>query len=261
MTYAPVSSLFTSADLVALRRDRLMILATTYFPTFLPTDEYLLELLLAAESELQHDLRVFFTPRLVLADSASDTDIAAAKLAFPTLPIIYEPGYDYDPKLFNGESWGLIKLRQKPIGQVLSIGFNYPQPTDNAYLVPASWIRPDKKYGIISLLPNQANVAFPLNSFLLSALGGGMTIPFLMQISYTCGLQDARADYPDLLMLCKRLAMCMLLENAFFPASGSISVDGLSQSLSMETGKYREQIEARVDKLRDAIHGVRMVIC
>ena len=257
---AVVSSLFTAADLISLRRDRLVVVSANYMPGVLLSDDYLMDKLLSAESELQHDMRVFFTPRQVLPQFATPDQIAAAQAANPTIPIIMEPGYDYSPGLFNGESWGLINLRQAPIISVGAITFNYPLPTDIAYTIPPEWVRADLKYGSINLVPVAANTTLPLNAYFLSVLGGGYTTPFLLQINYICGLANAKQDYPELLNLIKRLAVCMVIEDLFLPQSASTSVDGLSGSLSIETAKYREQIEQRTHKLRSQIAGVRMMV-
>jgi hypothetical protein len=256
----PVTSLFSAADVPILRRDRLAVVVSQYFPDVTLSDREILGQLQAAEADLEHDLRTFFTPRLVVPDLATPAQVAAAQAANPGLPTITEPGYDYDPKLFQGESWGLIKLRHKPIGQIIRITFNYPLPTDVAYTVPAEWIRPDKKYGIINLVPVASNVALPLNAYILSVLGGGTMAPLLMQISYTCGLQNALADYPDLLNLIRSLAVCNIIENWFMPQSGSTSLDGLSGSISLDIDKKRDAIAKRIDKLRDEIHGIRLIV-
>jgi hypothetical protein len=235
-------------------------MANAYFPGVELSDPLLMEQLLAAEAQLQRDLRCSFTPRLVVPDTATPEQVAAIQEANPTTAITTEPGYDYDPRLFAGEAWGLIQLRALPVIQVNSISFNYPRATDVAYTIPQDWIRPDLKRGIINLQPVQTSSALPLNIWFLRVLGGGSLTSFIMQISYVHGLANARQDFPDLLNLIKRQAVLNILETAFIPQSDSTSVDGLSGNISMETGKYQVEIDKKVARLYDAIHGIRCAV-
>ena len=56
-----------------------------------------------------------------------------------------------------------------------------------------------------------------------------------------------------------------IITDAFLPQSGSISADGLSQSLSVDVAKYYESIDLAIDGpkgghggLMSAIHGIRL---
>ena len=258
-TPADTSALFVRGPaLSSLRQDRLLHVIETYCPGGTFSDDYLWAKLRAAEADAERRLRVFFGP-VEIIPQGSDEDTAALDAA--NVRWIEEPGYDFDPELFRGETWGLIETRQRPIIRIDSIQFAWPAPGMGAvFTVPASWLRIDKKYGRLNLVPTQNLLTLPLNTFILSALGGGRSVPLMMQIRYAAGLKDAARDYPDLADLVLKMAVLNLLADLFLPQSGSISADGLSQSMSLDLDKYRQSIEDRLETLRQAIHGVRHMV-
>ena len=91
-------------------------------------------------------------------------------------------------------------------------------------------------------------------------MGGGGTVPHMIQVRYRAGLENAARDYPDLVDLVQKAAVLRMIEDAFLPQSGSISADGLSRSTSIDAAKYHEQVDARLDRLRDALSGVRCLV-
>lgn len=212
----------------------------------------------AAEAEASRRLRVLFQPTAIIPDDAAQTEIDS--LVAAQTPYMQEASYDYDPDFFVGNRWGYIVLKERPVVSVQSIRFAYPAPTSSVFDIPNDWIRLDKRFGQIRLIPATQQFAAPLSAFVLQALGGGRTVPFMIQVRYTAGLTDPGANYPDLLDLVKKMTMYRLLLSAFLPASGSISADGLSQSSSFDYGKWEDALEAKFDNLRDAIHGPRLSV-
>lgn len=244
--------------IASLRRDRLAGMLESYAPGALVSDDYLLEKLVSAERALERDLRVFFTPREMVTPATPQAERDA--LVAAGNQVVEEPGYDYDPALFAGNTWGLIELRQRPAISVSRIGFYYPAPISLVYEVPLDWVRLDKKVGRISLVPTQTVLSLPLNAFILSAIGGGRNIPLMLHVRYRAGLENAATEWPDLLTVIKRQAMLDILGDRFVPSSGSVSADGLSQSISFEASKYQDEVDHKVEKLRSAIHGIRMMV-
>ena len=244
--------------LPAFRQDRLFHVMETYAPGASFSDDYLWAKLAAAEADAERQLRVFFGPVEIIPNGWPE-DTAALDAA--GVRWIEEPGYDFDPDLFKGETWGLIETRHHPIIAVDAIQFAWPAPgMGAAFTVPLSWLRIDKKYGRINLVPTQNMLMLPLNSFILSALGGGRSVPLMMQIRYRTGLSNAARDYPDLVDLVQKMALLALLNDLFLPQSGSISADGLSQSKSLDLEKIAGMIEHKLDTLRQALHGLRCMV-
>lgn len=217
-------------------------------------DDEIWSLLMAAEKDASRQLRVFFTPTEVFPPNPSQADIDA----LAGKPWVEDAAYDYDPEFFQGESWGFISTRHKPVSAVSSISFRYPSPTAQVFSIPSEWIRVDKKYGHIRLVPAASAFAAPLSAFVMQALGGGRTIPSMLHVRYTAGLTNAADEYPDLVDLVKKMAVLRVLQGAFPAQSGSISGDGLSQSLSVDMDKWQSIVDHGLAEMRDALHGVRM---
>jgi hypothetical protein len=264
-------SLFSQADVATFRSDRLAQPLATLAAGATISDAYLLSKLLAAEAEVSRKLRVKLEPTYVFSDEPTDAQKAALPLKTVgsvqtgPIPYIVEPGYDFDPSIFEGESWGRIDTRQQPIISVDSVQWAYPAPTNTIYTVPPAWLRIDKKYGTIQMVPSGQFTTAPLSIWVLSVLGGGRNVPFMIRINYTCGLADPFGDWPDLIDVIYLVATLKVIEGLYVPQSGSVSGDGLSMSNSFDVQKYRENINAMLfgekgsnNGLFSAIHGVQL---
>jgi hypothetical protein len=247
--------------LTEMRAERLLLLAATFFPGAALTDEYIWNKVVAAETETGFDLRVPLVPTQFFSIQPTALELAQVP---PGMPWAIDPAQDYTPDFFQGEKWGFMVLRNKPLIDVTRVQFIYPSPTFGFYDFPLDWLRIDKKYAQVRFVPASSGFVSPLNAFLLQALGGGRTIPFAFNVTYKAGI-DARRDFPQLIDVIKRRATLKIIEDFFLPSSGSISADGLSQSLSIAMDGYREMIEATLygpkgsnGGIETAIHGVRM---
>lgn len=244
-----------------LRADTLLMAAAGAFPSISVSDDYLWDKLRAAESEMAHELRVPLAPTAFFPDTPTADEIAA----LGGKPWGIDPGYDYAPSDFQlNDKWGFIKLRNKPLHSVSRVRFAYPGGPTAHYDLPLDWLRFDKKYGQIQFVPSSTAFAAPLNAFVMQAIGNGRTIPLAIQISYVAGLENVAANYPELLDAILKKTALKVVEDSFLPQSGSISADGLSQSMSNDMEKHSETIERILNGgkgsnggLMAAIHGVR----
>jgi len=244
-----------------LRQDRLTLMAQNFGGTVDLTDDYMWQKVLAAESFISHELRVPLAPTRFFPNTPTPEQVADLN----GMPWAIDPAYDYDPEFFRGEKWGFLVTRQKPIISVERVMFVYPAPTHGFYEIPGDWLRMDRKYGHIRFVPASSPFVAPLNAFIMQALGGGRTIPFAFEVTYTAGLEDAGKLYPDLLDVVKKTAVLKVIEDSFAPQSGSISADGLSESMSKDMNQYRDTIDSILNGpkganggLVTAIHGIRM---
>ena len=224
--------------------------------------DVLLAKLRAAESEISDRLRLFLEPTQVFC---SDDDNAAAIAALPAeTPHVEDPGYDYNPDLFQGNTGGYLVARQRPIIAVQSYRFVYSNPQLSYFNVPASWIRLDKKYGHVRLLPNSDVSMLPLNAYLLTIFGGGRTIPNFIRLQYTAGIQNIQTEYPALYEFIFRVCALNLIEDTFPGGSQSISVDGLSESQAFDLSIWRDSSKGIVTNeyrvWQDKFSGVRMIV-
>ena len=211
----------------------------------------------AAEADAQHKLRVFLRPTYVLPFPVPATDLAAVPEGTPW---VEEPGYDYEPDLFQGEGWGYLVTRHKPIISVDYIQFAYPQPLNSVWNLPLEWLRLDKKYGHIRIVPAGSSYSAPFSAWMMQVLGGGRNIPQMIRIRYKAGIENAALQYPDLLDAVKKMAILRLVETAMPGTSESISADGLSQSKSIDLNQYRDAIKTKLDAVSESIHGVKMMV-
>ena len=250
-------SLFPDLEqtLADLRQDRL---SSPLLAGLSLSDSYLESQILAAQAEASMALRVFLTPTVVLPETATDAERDALDDA--GTPWVEEPGYDLEGDFFSGERWGYLVTRHRPIISVQSMTFVYPQPYSGVFTVPADWIRTDKKYGHIRLVPGTQAFAAPLSAWVMQVMGAGRTVPQMIQLRYTAGLRNAAAQYPELPDLVLRMAVLRVLHASFPATSGSISADGLSESQSIQLDQYQGDIDASLERLRQVIHGVQLMV-
>lgn len=245
-----------------LRRDRLMLATSGALPSVSLSDEFLWDKLRAAEAEIGHQLRVPLAPTRFFSTQPTQQQIDA----LGSMAWAIDPPYDYNPADWYGDKWGLIQTRQKPLQSIVGMKFVYPSPAQTIVDVPADWIRIDGKYGQLQVVPTGTMYQTLLGGIFLSHLTGGKTLPFTVALDYVAGLANVTRDYPDLVDAAVKLAVTKIVEDGFMPQSGSISADGLSQSLSVDVSKYHDAIDRIVNGangnggLMARIHGVRTIV-
>ena len=248
-----LSSLFNRAEMLARFRTYRLPGIARYLDG-VASDDDIWDKLRAAEADAAHQLRVLLAPTTVFAGDPTQAEIDALAGA----PYIVEPAYDFEPSMWQGDRWGFIATRQKPVIAMASVEFSWPG-TGYSFSMPPDWIRCDRKYGHLQLVPSGAVQILPLSMYMMQTMGGGRTMPQMIKMRYTAGLENAARDYPDLLDLILRMAGIRMLQDATLAASGSISADGLSQSTSPpDLDKMNDSIDATLGKIRDRIHGIRV---
>lgn len=250
-------SIFADPDAVAdeLLQSRMLASLQTYAPGVDIDPDYLAGKLLSSERDLQVALHIFFEPTEILPQSATQAEIDALAGA----PYHQEPGYDVPLSFFRDGRWGYTLLRYAPVKAVHSVRFVYPTPGNAVLDVPSDWIRCDLKYGHLQLVPTgAASIGAAPFAIFGGALFGRGPVPQMMQVRYRSGINIA--DYPDILDLIKQKTMLSVIDDLFLPSSGSISADGLSESLSMDMNAHRERIDQRINKLHDTLKGVRCMV-
>lgn len=247
-----------------LRSDRLVAASSGILEDVKVSDDYLWDKVRAAESEIAHALRVPLVPTRVFTQQPTELEIAA----LDGMAWMVESAPDYQPDMFERNKWGYIVTRQKPIISVESMRFVYPTEQNGHYDIPLNWLSIDYKYGQIRIVPTSNAVLTGLAGLVMMNLAGGRTIPSMVRLVYTAGLTDVSTKYPELLDAIKKKAVLKIVADAFFPQSGSISADGLSESMSIDVDKYHSAIDHIINGgdgsnggLMAAIHGVRMIVC
>jgi hypothetical protein len=236
------------------------------------TDDMLWDKLMAAESEAERSLRVFFSPTEVVPDNAPQAEIdalEAAKTRYVTVS-----NFDYEPDLFLNDAWGYVQLAHKPIQAIRSVIIAFPTPFLQNYQVPADWLRLDRKYGQLQFVPTSTAAVTPVGAYAV-AMWGGSIYPQALQIRYLCGLTNANGQavtsfaqhWNDLVDVVKRMAISKLMKTGFLPTSSSISADGLSQSNSFDMAAWQDGINESLfgpkgsnGGLFASIHGITSMV-
>lgn len=257
-------SLFDESDVADFRTGAFAAVASRYFAGVTYPDSFLLGKIQAAEVDVATRLKVLLERTAIFPYVPSDAEIAA----LGEMPWLDEPGYDYDPEFFRAERWGYIVTRQHPIVSVTSISLVYPAPTTTVYTIPNDWLRLDRKYGHIRMVPASSTFVAPLGAFLMQALGGGSMIPSMLQVKYIAGLNGTDDKlWPLIQDVIFTMAVLKIMQGAMVPGSATISADGLSQSLSTKIDDYQQMVNEMLfgpkganGGLWTAIHGLPMAV-
>jgi hypothetical protein len=264
--FDPVKTSLFIKDIIVdeMRADRLVVAAAGALPSVKLSDEYIWEKIRAAESELSHKLRVFLVPTHIFPDQPTQDQIDALN----GQDWVIESSPDYEAAMFAGDRWGYIVTREKPVISVTLMRWVYPTQNNGYFDIPVEWLSIDKKYGHIRVVPTSNAVLTSMAGFIMMNIAGGRDIPSMIRLEYTAGLTNVSEDWPEILDLIKKMAVLKIINDAFLPQSGSISADGLSESISLDIDKYNDIIDITingVDKsgnggLMAKIHGIRTMM-
>lgn len=234
-----------------LKTDRLAIAAETYLGGQIPSDPVLWRKLLAAEAEVARKLSVPLVPTMIFPEQPTPDEVAA----LGGRPFLVEPGYDLDPTFFGSQAWGALMLRVRPVIAVESVKFVYPSMGQTFFEVPDTWIRLDQKYGQLQIVPGPGVSNAPVSVFTLQAIGSGVRVPHMIRVKYLAGLDCTLPENFDVVDIVMQMAVLRVLHDTFMPQSGSISADGLSQSVSGDLSKMQEGIDERLAHMKQKING------
>jgi hypothetical protein len=258
-----ITSLFIR-DIVVdeIRADRLMAASAGILQDVKISDDYIWHKVIAAEAEIRHTLRVPLVPTKFYPSTPTDAQVASLNGMAWEIDV----GYDYDPALFARDKWGYLVTKNRPLIDIEYMRFAYPTQDVGFFELPHDWIRYDAQYGHVRIVPSSTAPLMSLAAFGFTTFVSGQTVPSMIQLAYTAGLIDAANTYPELVDVIKKLAVLKIVADAFLPQSGSISADGLSQSLSVDMSKYSDAIDEILNGpkgsnggLMTRIHGIRMV--
>ncbi|ENE5752102.1 hypothetical protein ABNO07_003580 [Salmonella enterica subsp. enterica serovar Bareilly] len=249
-------------DVPRMRENQLLVAASGAMREVQLTDDYIWDKLRAAESEVAHTLRILLTPHQVFPDDPTEDEIAA----LDGMPYIVETPYDYSPNMYDRDKWGYFVTRQRPIISVQRLRFRLPSADSQFFDIPLEWLKLDEKYGHVRLLPT-TNASLVTSSMLgFTALTWQSIIPNMLNLTYQAGIKNAHEDYPELIDAIKKMAVVKIITDLFLPQSGSISADGLSESMSTDVAKYQEQVDKIMNGqdgnggLMALFNGIRMII-
>ena len=217
---------------------------------------YIEDKLAAAEAQAARDLRTFFGPTTVFAGAPSAEEVAALNGA----AYIVESAYDYNWEDWQSEAWGLLMLRAAPIISVQSMTLRYPYPGAADWPIPVEWVRVDGRSGQLRVVPTGVMPAFVPYFTSLTMSSGRRVMPEVLRLRYTAGLENVQRDFPDVLDLVRKLASLSIVDDRMTPGNVTTSVDGLSESRTVDYDKLREAIHEKQKNLFRAIHGLQLFV-
>ncbi|EON2339028.1 hypothetical protein ACLLKL_001998 [Escherichia coli] len=249
-------------DVPKMRENQLLVAASGAMREVQLTDDYIWQKLRAAESEVAHTLRILLTPHQVFPQEPAPEEIEALE----GMPYIVETPYDYSPNMYDRDKWGYFVTRNRPIISVQRLRFRLPSADSQFFDIPLDWLKLDEKYGHVRLLPT-TNASLVTSSMLgFTALTWQSIIPNMLNLTYQAGIKNAHEDYPELVDAIKKIAVVKIITDLFLPQSGSISADGLSESMSTDVAKYQDQIDKIMNGqdgnggLMALFNGIRMIV-
>ncbi|MBN3839287.1 hypothetical protein [Burkholderia sp. Ac-20349] len=247
------SALFVLADAIAeLQNYRLPMMAANFPLPVIPDAATLTKKILAAESELARKLGIYLQPTTIFGGADPSADAIAA---LNGAPYAVESGYDMTPDFFSTWQWGTFLLRSRPVQSVASIKFIYPSLNAQVVDIPTTWMQVDKRIGLVNLVPGPGGLNIPLNIFSMQAMNSGSTVPNMIRVVYVAGLDPSNPFYADVQDMAMKLVALRILKDTFQPQSGSISADGLSQSVSTDVTKFGAAIDSEIADLRERLVG------
>lgn len=258
------TSLFIKDFVVTeMRNEQLIAAAAGALQDVQVSDDYIWSKVRAAESEIGHRLRVPLVPTRFFPSAPTDEQLAELQ----GMAWSQETPYDYTPDMFERDKWGTVVTRQRPIISVRSMRFVYPSMLSSYFDIPPDWIKLDARMGHIRIVPQTNAYLVSSAGFAMTSIAGYRSLPNMIQVVYDAGLVDVANTYPELIDAIKKQAVCKIITEAFLPQSGSISADGLSQSMSVDVGKYQDIIDHIIDGpegsnggLQTQINGIRAVV-
>ncbi|GEM_PF-3170121 len=224
-----------------------------------------LQKLFAAEDYYERDLRIRFGRKRVFSDvwGRQNGSFEDASLTLPDdfdeLDDIDEPAYDYRSDFFTDGRWGRIQLNYRPVWSISQMVFTFPG-TGTVFTVPTSWIRLDRKYGNVQLVPatGEAILAVFTHFIVMRAIGSRGSLPMSIYVDYTTGFshEELCQHHNELLeglRLRTLLSLAGIISAVAAPGGGSsnsLGLDGLSRSRSFggKFGPYSGKFEIAMEQ-------------
>jgi hypothetical protein len=145
--------------------------------------------------------------------------------------------YDFDPVTF--QQFGFMQLKRRPVRKVTKLALMFGDQV--VFDVPLEWVKVYEESGQINIVP-ATYAAVPASAYglLFPSMNGGHLgltggkVPALIRIEYEVGLREVPADMRKAIIwrACYSILNTVSDSTTAGLASQSISVDGVSQSLT-----------------------------
>jgi len=165
--------------------------------------------------------------------------------------------------------WGYFKLQNFPVIQVDSMELIYFKDNDGVPEVikelPASWIRLQPHDGIIRLIPNSrfsTNFQVGNNGAFFPQILKLQNVPHLWKLKYVAGFDHGKVPYlvNQAIALVASIQALIIAGNLVVGAgiaAESISIDGLSQSITTTSSAENSAYSATIKEYQRLLYGSR----
>lgn len=155
--------------------------------------------------------------------------------------------------------WGWLQLYKVPVKVVHKVCGRYPLG-ESVVEYPTEWIDLKASAGQISLVPSRGSLGSVLimngGSFLPLHYSGMERIPSLWEVDYEAGMdpEDMPRDVVDAIAKLACINLLTIMSNLVRPvgvSSESVSIDGLSQSMSYQMPAF----QAHISQYSESLYG------
>jgi hypothetical protein len=191
---------------------------------------------------------------------------------------ITDETHDYHSNDYVARS--MFKLFRYPVQSVSKVAIQFPL-AENEIVFDPKWYRAESTNGMVNLVPTQGTFSSILLSqggnYLPLLYNGLQYVPSLWRISYKAGFKKDQIPTQIKEIIGMKASMGALnIAGDLIAGAGiatkSISLDGLSQSISTTSSatnagygarilQYNKEVDARMKHLREYYGGINMVVC
>lgn len=185
----------------------------------------------------------------------------------------------HDYYLNDYMAYSFVKLFRFPVLSVSAVGLQFPT-SSNVLQFNTEWFRTESNGAQVNLVPTQGSISSMLMSqggaFLPLLYQGQSSLPHLVKVSYRAGFEKGKIPHQLKEVIGMKAALGPLniagdLIAGAGIASKSLSLDGLSQSVSTTSSAtnagygariitYNKEIKERMRHLREFYGGISMVV-
>lgn len=211
-------------------------------------DQAIATSLAAARARVERELGIILGRRLV-----TSTDYTPPP---GSPPVLEEAPYDYAPSQFR-INYGYMRLRRYPVRTFHKLEL-WIGPKRVAE-IPESWIHLNKSQGDIQIMAGtMAGLALPgsLAMPIVTGTYGGPIVPHLWRATYEAGW-PATPDLLEVISMIATQTLLIIISDSTIAgiASQSVSLDGVSESISTTSSATNSTYGANITELEKRIKG------
>jgi len=218
----------------------------------------------AAEDHYERRLQVYLGERRIASNARSRLGIGGPVALTADDYDVDQVGYDFDSSRLQAPKWGQFKLAMRPVLSITRAFLALPSGSlQTPWIFPEGWLVPDYETGQIEIFPNgsaQSAIREQIFGMVTRHMyGAAQRWPKAFHVDYVAGItkKELRRNHMDLLegirlrTLLFSFGMLTTTRDGGGVGGKTISLDGLSRSQTLQSGKYGPytgRIEQAIDR-------------